>query len=257
MEQQVSEPAVVVRGEVPEEMVDYARRKFVALLTDAPVPVLRAELRLEHRPDPARERPDYAEATIDLDGTPARAHRHAATMSEAIDRTFSRLQRRVEAAAERPQARQLRHRDLGSWHHEDQPAERPHFFARPVDERVLVRRKTFAPHSESIEAALFDLEVLDHDFFLFVHDETDREAVVYRTRDGFGLMQQVETPEAVKRVEIPIELGPHPATTTLKDALTVLDESDAPFEFFVDAASRRGLVAYRRYDGNYGLILPS
>lgn len=257
MEQQVRGPTIVVRGDVPDQMVAYARRKLLAIVAHASVPVLHAELRLDHHADPARERPNHVEATIDLDGTPVRAHRSASTMSEAIDRTLTRLHRRVEAKNERPQARQLRHRDLDSWHHDDRPAERPHVYPRPVEDRKLVRRKTFALHPESIEAALYDLETLDHDFFLFVHDETDTEAVVYRIGGGYGLMQRIETPEAIKRVEIPLELGPRPATTTLKSALAILDESGAPFEFFVDAASGRGLVAYLRYDGHYGLILPS
>ncbi len=159
-------------------------------------------------------------------------------MSEAIDRAETRLRRRVEAASERPQSRQLRHRDEQSWHHDDRPTERPHFYPRPLGERELVRRKTFALRPESIEEALFDLEILDHDFFLFVHDETNAEAVVYRVGDGYGLMQRVPTPEAIKQVEIPLDLGPHPTTTTVENALTVLDETDAPFEFFVDDAQR-------------------
>ncbi len=49
----------------------------------------------------------------------------------------------------------------------------------------------------------------------------------------------------------------HPSTTTLENASTILEETDVPFEFFVDGTSRRGMVAYRRYDGHYGLVLPS
>jgi hypothetical protein len=195
--------------------------------------------------------------SIDLDGVPVRARRSAPTMSEAIDRAETRLRRRVEAVTEGPQSRQFRHRDEQSWHHDDRPTERAHFYPRPLGERVLVRRKTFALRPESIEEALFDLETLDHDFFLFVHDETNAEAVVHRVGAGYGLMQREPTPEAVKQVEIPLDLGPGPTTTSVANALTVLDESDVPFEFFVDDSTGRGMVAYRRYDGNYGLILPS
>ena len=122
---------------------------------------------------------------------------------------------------------------------------------------MLVRRKTFALGSESIEEALYDLETLDHDFFLFVHDETDAEAVVFRAGEQLGLMQRVPTPDAIRRVGIPLALGPHPASRTLETALRVLDETDAPFEFFVDSASGHGMVVYRRYDGDYGLITPT
>ncbi len=257
MDQQTREPAIVVRGDVPDQMVAYARDKLRRIVAHASAPVLDVELQLDHHADPARERPNHVEATIDLDGTPVRAHRSAATMSEAIDRTLTRLRRRVEAATERPQAVQLRHRDLESWHHDDRPTARPHIYPRPLEERQLIRRKTFALEPESIEEALFDLETLDHDFFLFVHDETNAEAVVYRRGSGYGIMQRIATPDAINRTEIPLQAGSQPATTTLEDALSVLDESDAPFEFFIDAESGRGTVAYRRYDGHYGLILPS
>lgn len=249
-------PTIVVHGHVPDAMVAYAREQLLATIAHTSVPVLRAELRLDHHADPARERPDYVEMTIDLDGTLIRAHRNAPTMSEAIDRATERLRRRVDEALERPQARQLRHRDLTSWHHDDEPSRRPHYCPRPVEERSLVRRKTFALRPESIEEALFDLETLDHDFLLFVHDETGAEAVVYRIDGGYGLMQCVETPEAIKETGVPLELGVRPATMPLKDALNFLDETDMPYHFFVDAINGRGMVAYRRYDGNYGLVIP-
>ena len=257
MTPQLREPTLVVRGDVPDDMVAYAREKLLEVVSDAPVPVLAAELRLEHYADPARERSDHVEMVIDLDGKTVRAHRHAPTMVEAVDRTVARLRRRTEASLERPQARVLRHRDAESWHHEDRPTERPPVFPRPVDEREIVRRKTFAAEPESIEEALFDLEALDHDFFLFVHAETGSEAVVYRAGDGYGIMQRVRTPDAIQRTEIPLEIGPDPAATTLEQAEQVLDESAAPFEFFIDTASGSGLVVYRRYDGHYGLISPS
>jgi hypothetical protein len=41
---------------------------------------------------------------------------------------------------------------------------------------------------------------------------------------------------------------------TLEDAVELLDLSDDRFVFSRDAASGRGQVLYRRYDGHYGLI---
>jgi ribosome-associated translation inhibitor RaiA len=227
MEQRVREPTTVVRGDVPDAMVVYAHEKLLAVVAHASLPVLDVELRLDHHTDPARERSDHVEMTIDLDGTPMRAHGSAPTMAEAVDCAVRRLGRRVDAARERPQSQQLRHRDLESWHHGDRPTERAHIHPRPAEDRMLVRRKTFALHAESIEEALYDLETLDHDFFSSP-DETNGEAVVYRVGDGYGLMQRLATPEAITRVEIPLELGPHPASTTLENALAILDETDAP-----------------------------
>jgi ribosome-associated translation inhibitor RaiA len=257
MSRQLIEPMVVVRGDVPDELVEYARDKLLAVLARTSIPVLAADVRLVHHPDPARERPHHAEMSVDLDGIPVRAHRNAPTMTEAIDRAETRLRRRIEDVSERQRSRWKRHRDAQSRHHDGLRTDRPHCAPRIPDERELLRRKTFALLRESIEEALVDLESLDHDFFLFVHDETDAEAVVYRVGDGLGLMQRVPTPETIKQIDIPLELGPQPSTTTLDNALTCLDEHDLPFEFFVDEASGRGMVAYRRYDGHCGLILPS
>ncbi len=256
MAEQNLEPTITVRGNVPDQMVAYGRKHILAVVEHAAVPVLMAELRLDHHADPARTAGYHVEMTIDLDGTPLRARRSAQTMTEAIDGASARLRRRMEAALERPQAMQLRHRDTASWQHDDQPSTRREFFPRPADERTVVRRKTFALRPESIDEAIDDLENLDHDFFLFVHDLTHAEAVVYRTGHGYGLMQRVETPEAIKDAVAPLELGPHPPRTTLKDAVAILDETGAPFEFFIDSINERGIVAYRRYDGNYGLIVP-
>ena len=256
MAELMQEPAITVRGDVSDRMVEHGRRQLLAIATHASAPVLLSELRLDHHADPARAGAYHVEMTIDLDGTPVRARRSADTITEAIDGAAERLRHRVEAALERPQARQFRHRDRTSWHHDDPPSARREFFPRPVDERTVVRRKTFALRPESIDEAIFDLERLDHDFFLFVHDVSNAEAVVYRVDHGYGLMQRVATPEAIQDAVAPIKLGPHPARTPLKDAVSILDASEAPFVFFVDSINERGMVVYRRYDGNYGLIVP-
>ena len=48
-----------------------------------------------------------------------------------------------------------------------------------------------------------------------------------------------------------------PPTLSLEDATQLLDDGDLPFLFFVDPETGRGQVLYRRYDGHYGLIVPS
>jgi ribosome-associated translation inhibitor RaiA len=72
-------------GDVPQEGVVYARDKLVALIERIREPVLYAEVELDHAPDPARERPAQAEATIDLNGKLIRAHVASSEFNEAID----------------------------------------------------------------------------------------------------------------------------------------------------------------------------
>jgi ribosome-associated translation inhibitor RaiA len=250
-------PTVVVRGEVPDQSVRYAREKLERILATRPGRVLDARIRFDHHEDPARPRPVHVELVVDFDGRVVRARRSAPTVTEAVDLALDRLERGLDAVLERPRAKAMRHRDGLSWHHNDLPRTPLPYFPRPVEERTVVRRKTFAMDRTSIEEALFDLEALDHDFFLFVHDETGAEAVVYRRDGTYGISQRVPTPQAVAALEIPIEVAPGPPTLTEAEAIEALEVADAPFVFFTDADTGRGRVVYRRYDGHYGIVEPA
>lgn len=61
---------------------------------------------------------------------------------------------------------------------------------------VVIRRKVFASHPMSVDDALYFMELVGHDFYLFVDSETGRPSVVYR-RKGWdygliGLDEQVD-----------------------------------------------------------------
>jgi len=247
-------PAVAVRGDVEQDMVDYARDKLDDAVAHLPDAVLATEVHLDHHTDPARRPAYHVEMVADVNGNVVRARQSAHSLTEAIDGAAARLRRRVTRAHDRLRALHLRHRDEASWHHDDAAAAPPPFFPRPGDERTVVRRKSFATSPESIEEAFADLEDLEHDFLLFVHDATNAEAIAYRVEGGYGLMQREPTPAAVAALGTPLELGPSPATTTLDDALNTLEASGAPFEFFIDALTGDAMVAYHRFDGHFGLI---
>ena len=55
----------------------------------------------------------------------------------------------------------------------------------PVEHRELVRRKTFAVGEMTPDEAVFDLELLDHDFYLFKSRETGEDNVDVRS-EGAG-----------------------------------------------------------------------
>src|SRR5215510_13475189 len=55
---------------------------------------------------------------------------------------------------------------------------------------VVVRTKQFAVKPMHVEEAALQMELLDHDFFLFTSTETGRAAVLYRRQDGnLGLIE--------------------------------------------------------------------
>ena len=55
---------------------------------------------------------------------------------------------------------------------------------------TVVRVKRFAMKPMTVEDAIMEMELLDHDFFLFHNAETDWHSVVYRRTDGdYGVIE--------------------------------------------------------------------
>jgi putative sigma-54 modulation protein len=54
----------------------------------------------------------------------------------------------------------------------------------------IVRRKRFAVKPMSVDEAILQMELLDHQFFMFRNEETGDISVVYRRRGGgYGLLE--------------------------------------------------------------------
>jgi hypothetical protein len=59
-----------------------------------------------------------------------------------------------------------------------------------VDGPVVVRDKTHASRPMTVAQAVDELELVDHDFFLFLDTDTDQPSVVYRRRGfDYGLIR--------------------------------------------------------------------
>ncbi|MFD0277460.1 HPF/RaiA family ribosome-associated protein [Kitasatospora sp. NPDC127111] len=82
---------VETRGEVSLAAPDYARAKMAAVLERVDDPVLAARVKLTQEAHHSIARPCLAQAVVDLDGRPVRAHVAAATMQEAVDLLQDRL----------------------------------------------------------------------------------------------------------------------------------------------------------------------
>lgn len=217
---------VTLRGNVGSFAGEYARDKVAAALAVGHKPVRNARVVLDWRRDPAVERPAVAEASADVDGRPVRAKTAAATMPEAVDDLVDRLRRQLVGLQDRTRTLQR------------QPAA-PHrvpITRVPEEEREVVRHKSFASAPMTLEEASYEMDLLDHDFFLYRDVATDDPALVYRLPDG------------------EVEVGCPPPALTDAQARTRLETYDEPFVFYVDRDSGDGRVLYHRYDGHYGLI---
>ncbi len=253
------EVAVFTKGQVDHDEAVQAAAAVRKVIQQLREPVLFARVKLSWEPDPARPRPVVAQAVLDVNGDLVRGQVVSRTVPEAIDALVRRLHDRLEHRARR---REFLHRSdglarPGEWRHGDVPTARRGYFERPVEERQLVRHKTFAVGELTPDEAVFDMEQLDHDFYLFCDLASGMDSVMERAEDGSYRMTRttrsdVDPGPTAAAITLSVSAVPH---LRLAEAIERLDAGEERHVFFVDATGR-GNVVYRRYDGHYGLITP-
>jgi ribosome-associated translation inhibitor RaiA len=249
---------LVTRGPVNEEEERYLVDRFERMEESFGRPVTFTRVKvtvIDHGRH--RARPVNASATNDLDGLLLRAHVGAAAVSEAVDQLLDRLRRQLERhTPDRAHEPAGRPAPDGEWRHGFLPTERPDFFDRPVEERELVRHKSYGPEESTVEEAVWDLAALDYDFFLFKELTTGEDCLLARREDGLDL-HRLEVGSEVPTDDAPVGVVETGAPRLeVEEAIERLDSGDEHFVFFRNAMTSRGNVLYRRYDGHYGLITP-
>ena len=134
-----------------------------------------------------------AEVTVFANGTVIRAQERSENLYASIDLVASKLARQLRRFKER-------HSDHG--HRTTPTAENDVLLTeRPTEDSLLegkeaqlpspgVRRKYFAMPAMSLEEARHQLEMIDHDFYLFRDKESGELQVIYhRNHGGFGVIQ--------------------------------------------------------------------
>lgn len=291
-----SDVQVEIRGEVSPDMVEYARAKITSVEAHTRGPVLHVKVKLTQRVDPV-PRPDrgpqeptetaIAQANLDINGRPARAHAAADTMHAAIDLLKDRLDTRVARIGQNwetlrggmpetanPEWRRStrigkhwephRHgmpiKEPHEWRHANEPSHRPDYYPRPVGERQLVRHKSYSIARETPDEAAFEMESMDYDFHLFTEIASGQDSVIYRADPHTYRIAQVHpqpdliSPNAAEHLTVSTVPAP---LMSVPEAEKRLDITDFPFVFFANDATGRGNILYHRYDGHYGLITPA
>ncbi|MFT8593251.1 MAG: ribosome-associated translation inhibitor RaiA [Bifidobacterium sp.] len=67
------------------------------------------------------------------------------------------------------------------------------------DTPIVIRRKLHLAEPMSIDEALYEMELIGHDFFLFVNKETNRPSVVYHRHGWSYGVFEIDTPENVSK----------------------------------------------------------
>jgi putative sigma-54 modulation protein len=181
---------VTVKGRnisVTEALERYAFEKVerIRKFFDDERSVSRAEVELIHERNPSISEPEVAEATLFINGAVLKAREASVDMYASIDRMSDKLERQV---------RRYRGRQIDRWHGQLKGrSPEPKKVVAEEEEEIetkIVRTKQFQMKPMSAEEAVLQMELLDHDFFVFTSADTGDINVVYRRRDGnYGLIE--------------------------------------------------------------------
>lgn len=128
---------------------------------------------------------DKIEVTINAKGMLIRAEEAADDMYEAIDLVIDKLVHQIRKFRGRLKARYndkqaLKFEFLDEIDDEEEEAE----------EEKVVRTKTFDLRPMDVDEAILEMEMLQHDFFVFFNSETDSVNVVYKRKGStYGLLE--------------------------------------------------------------------
>jgi ribosomal subunit interface protein len=159
--------------------------------------IIRVQVEVECERNPRQgDRPVRLELTAFSKGPVIRAEACAADKMAALDLAMDKMASQMRKAADRRRIHHGRHAPVSVG---EALADR----AQPVSEEteddvvterkvgpitvtgdgpLVVREKTHAAIPMTLDQALYEMELVGHDFYLFVDKENDRPAVVYRRR---------------------------------------------------------------------------
>ncbi|MDO5663444.1 MAG: ribosome-associated translation inhibitor RaiA [Brachybacterium sp.] len=191
--------------DVPERFQRHLSDKLDKVTQLAPA-ALRVEVEISHEKNPRRaEEAARVELTVHDAGGVIRSEARADDLYAALDVAYGKLLERLRRSRDR---RKDRHRGRGRGHHrtetvrgrdietempaalvEEQPAEQQPEDAESDEDveddgPMVIREKKHTAAPMTIDDALYSMELVGHDFFLFVDRESGNPKVVYR-RKGF------------------------------------------------------------------------
>lgn len=164
--------------EVSEEDRGLVSRR-IEHLCSMMVDFARAEAYFHHVGNPSINEKFECEVTVFGKPHVLRAHASGSEPVQAFDKAISKLTHQVEKLKGRLMARTHPH-------HRATKAFDPSETMRSLDGNIarIVKSKSFTIAPMSPEDAAFQMEMLEHGFYIFKNSETGKPAVVYQRDDG-------------------------------------------------------------------------
>ena len=159
--------------------------------------IIRTDVELQHERNPRQNGScQHVEITCRTRGPVVRSEACAADFYKALDLAAERLERRFRQAADRRRVHHGRRapKSLGALPIDGAPSLEP-VEAPQADDAAdgpgrVVREKEHPAKPMTVDDALFEMELVGHDFYLFSDADTGRASVVYRRHAyDYGLIR--------------------------------------------------------------------
>lgn len=175
--------AVKVRGkniEVTPALKDYVEKRVVTISKQfKTVGEISAVMRVE-------KGNHIVEITVPASGIVLRAQEVSDNMYASIDKCVDKIERQIHKYKTRLMKRKYNN------FRDDAPAPLPtptEEVEEETGEFKVVRNKTYTMRPMGVQEAIMQMNMLNHDFFVFFNAETEKISIVYRRRSGdYGLI---------------------------------------------------------------------
>ncbi|MBW3082328.1 ribosome hibernation-promoting factor, HPF/YfiA family [Bifidobacterium phasiani] len=205
------------------DVVESKMNRVTAIAPDAE----RVQIVLTHEGNPRQaDTAQRVEITVIAGRTVVRAEASSTDEFSALDMALDKLTLRLRRTRDRRKDHRRGYTnpvpvDMGAIVPEEPKAEEPEPVEEPInspqaavasdlgpgesvevqvgDTPIVIRRKLHIAEPMTIDEALYEMELIGHDFFLFVNKETNRPSVVYHRHGWSYGVFEIDTPENVKK----------------------------------------------------------
>ena len=182
----------IIKGrniQLDEEIRNYVERKIKNKITKILDKIIKLEVKFIFEKNPRINLNNQIEVTVFTGGAVIRATDSGTDLFEAVDKVNHKLERQVKKYREKlinKGRKSSNLKELDGLKTDGQQA-------KSIESKVreaIVKTKTFTLKPITPEEAVLQMDLLGHDFFVFINSETDRTAVVYRRKDkNYGLIE--------------------------------------------------------------------
>jgi putative sigma-54 modulation protein len=182
---------LVIQGkniEITESIREYVNQKIEKAVSHFQTLTTEVDVHLSVARNPRITPKQIAEVTIYANGAVVRAEEGSENLYASIDMVADKISRQLRKYKEKRYDK--RHDPKAEEDLSDQPLPELSLDRTPELPATVLRSKYFAMPPMSIAEALEQLELVDHDFYMFCNSETGEINVVYeRNHGGYGVIQ--------------------------------------------------------------------